>query len=176
MVRDADGRLRIRGGQPTQGALQISSASLIDPSTGDFDLDLPAQSVESVEVLAEPVCRRVWTLYSPASRRSDPTRHERVGSLARATWCRGSANFLTGIRGFEPRLSVRGPLKKDRVFFAQDVQFRYVATPVKSLPGEPEIDLRSFDSFTRVDGVVSARHTLGGGADPVSAQDQARAR
>ena len=32
----------------------MSSASLIDPSTGDFDLDLPAQSVESVEVLANP--------------------------------------------------------------------------------------------------------------------------
>ena len=54
VVRDGNGRLRIRGGQPTTGALQVSSASLIDPSTGDFDLDLPAQSVESVEVLANP--------------------------------------------------------------------------------------------------------------------------
>src|SRR5258705_10054321 len=54
VVRDADGRLRIKGGQPSQGALQISSASLNDPSSGDFDLDLPAQSVESVEVLANP--------------------------------------------------------------------------------------------------------------------------
>ena len=71
--------------------------------------------------------------------------------------------LLRGIRGFEPRLSVRGPIRKDRVFVAQDMQFRYVATPVKSLPGEPEVELRSFDSFTRVDSVVSARHTLGGG-------------
>ena len=54
VVRGADGRLRVKGGQPTQGALQISSASLIDPSTGDFDLELPGQSVESVEVLANP--------------------------------------------------------------------------------------------------------------------------
>ena len=54
VVRDADGRLRIKGGQPTQGALQMSAASLVDPSTGDFDLDLPGQSVESVEVLANP--------------------------------------------------------------------------------------------------------------------------
>src|SRR5262249_14536403 len=43
-----------KGGQPSQGALQISAASLNDPSTGDFDLDLPGQSVESVEVLANP--------------------------------------------------------------------------------------------------------------------------
>ena len=54
VVRGPDGRLRIKGGQPTQGALQVSSASLVDPSTGDFDLQLPGQSVESVEVLANP--------------------------------------------------------------------------------------------------------------------------
>ena len=41
------------------------------------------------------------------------------------------------MRGFEPRFSVRGPLKHDRAFLAQDFQFRYVATPVKSLAGEP---------------------------------------
>ena len=54
VVRGPDGRLRIKGGQPTQGALQVSSASLVDPSSGDFDLDLPGQSLESVEVLANP--------------------------------------------------------------------------------------------------------------------------
>ena len=54
VVRGADGRFRAKGGQPTQGALQISSASLVDPSSGDFDLELPGQSLESVEVLANP--------------------------------------------------------------------------------------------------------------------------
>jgi hypothetical protein len=34
---------------------------------------------------------------------------------------------------------------------------------VKSLPDEPQIELTSFDSFTRIDSIVSARHTLGGG-------------
>jgi len=54
VVRGPDGRLRAKGGQPTQGALQISSTSLIDPSSGDFDLELPGQSLESVEMLATP--------------------------------------------------------------------------------------------------------------------------
>ena len=31
VVRGPDGRLRAKGGQATQGALQISSTSLIDP-------------------------------------------------------------------------------------------------------------------------------------------------
>jgi hypothetical protein len=162
VVRDAEGRLRIRGGQPSQSALQVSSASLIDPSTGDFDLDLPAQSVQSVEVLSNPFAAE----YGRFSTSITQVRTERGTN----EWAVSYGNVIprfrklfTRVRAFEPRVSVRGPLKKDRLFVAQDLQLRYVAAPVKSLPGEPTIDLRSFDSFTRLDGVVSARHTLGGG-------------
>ena len=162
VVRGPDGRLRIKGGQPTQGALQISSASLIDPSSGDFDLDLPGQSVESVEVLANPFAaeygRFSTSITQIRTRRGTNDWEIKPGNLMP----RFRKSF-SGMRGFEPRFSIRGPLKRDRAFLAQDFQFRYVATPVKSLPDEPEIELRSFDSFTRVDTVVSARHTLGGG-------------
>ncbi len=54
IIRGPDGRLRIKGGAPTTAALQMSSASLNDPSTGDFDLELPSGAVESVEVLSNP--------------------------------------------------------------------------------------------------------------------------
>src|SRR5262249_20588934 len=40
---------------------------------------------------------------------------------------------------------------------------RYARTPVKSLPGEPQLGLDSFDSFTRLDAVLSSRHALTGG-------------
>lgn len=162
VVRGADGRLRIKGGQPTQGALQISSASLNDPSSGDFDLDLPIQSVDSVEVLANPFAaeygRFTTSITQIRTRRGTNDWEFKPGGLVPRF--RGA---FAGIRGFEPRFSVRGPLKHDRAFLAQDFQFRYVASPVKSLPNEPEIQLKSFDSFTRIDTVISARHTLGGG-------------
>src|SRR4029078_1429022 len=54
IVRGPDGGLRIKGGNPPTGALQGSSASRNDPSTGDFDLELPSGAVESVEVLSNP--------------------------------------------------------------------------------------------------------------------------
>jgi len=162
VVRDANGRLRIKGGQPTQGALQISSASLNDPSTGDFDLDLPAQSVESVEVLANPFAAEYGRFSSSITQiRTRSGTNE--WDLSTGNLIPRFRGLFRGIRGFEPRLSIRGPIRKDRVFLAQTMQFRYVATPVKSLPGEPEVDLRSFDALTRVDGVVSPRHMLGGG-------------
>jgi hypothetical protein len=160
VVRGPDGRLRTKGGQPTQGALQISSASLIDPSSGDFDLQLPGQSLESVQLMANPFAaeygRFSTSFVQIRTRRGTNDWEASPGNLMP----RLRKDF--SIRGFEPRFSVRGPLQKDRVFLAQDFQLRYVVDPVKSLPDEPEIELRSFDSFTRVDGVISARHSLGG--------------
>jgi hypothetical protein len=162
VVRDANGRLIIRGGQPTQGALQISSASLIDPSTGDFDLDLPAQSVQSVEVLANPFAAE-YGRFSSSITEIRTRRGTNDWDVSYGNLLPRFRGLLRRIRAFEPRLSIGGPLRINRIFLAQDMQFRYVASPVRSLPDEPEIDLSSFDSFTRVDGVISARHTLGGG-------------
>lgn len=162
VVRDADGRLRIRGGQPSQSALQVSSVSLIDPSTGDFDLDLPAQSVESVEVLPNPFAAE-YGRFSTSITQIRTRRGTNEWDVSMGNLVPRFRGFLAGIRAFEPRFSVRGPVRRDRLFLSQDMQFRYVATPVKSLEGEPEIDLRSFDSFTRLDATLSARHRMSGG-------------
>ncbi len=160
IVRGPDGRLRIKGGTPTTGALQLSSASLNDPSTGDFDLELPSGAVESVEVLSNPFAAE----YGRFSTSVTQVRTKRGTN----EWQIKPDNLMPGFgRGFvdkfEPRLSISGPIKKDRLLFGQYFQYRYVRTPVKSLPGEPALGLDSFDSFTRLDAVISARHSLTGG-------------
>ena len=160
VVRGPDGRLRTKGGQPTQGALQISSTSLIDPSSGDFDVELPGQSLESVELLSNPYAaehgRFSTSLVQIRTRRGTNAWEIQPGNLM------PRLRKDLSIRGLEPRFSVRGPLRRDRIFLAQDIQFRYVNDPVRSLPGEPDVRLKSFDSLTRVDAALSARHTLGG--------------
>lgn len=160
VVRGPDGRLRAKGGQPAQAALQISSTSLSDPSTGEFDLQLPGQSLESVELLANPYAaeygRFSTSIVQIRTRRGGNAWEVIPGNLVPRL-----RKGLTSLRAFEPRLSVRGPLITDRLFLAQDFQFRYVSDPVRSLPDEPTMDLTSFDSFTRLDGVLSPRHSLG---------------
>lgn len=160
VVRGPDGRLRAKGGQPTQGALQVSSASLIDPSSGDFDLEIPGQSLESVEMLANPYAAE-YGRFSTSVAQIRTNRGTNEWEVKPGNLVPRFRKGFRGVRGFEPRFSVRGPLEKDRLFLAQDFQFRYVNDPVKSLPGEPDISLTSFDSFTRFDSVFSTRHTLG---------------
>jgi hypothetical protein len=161
VVRGPDGRLRAKGGQPTQGALQISSASLIDPSSGDFDLELPGSSVESVQLLTNPFAAE-FGRFSTSVTQIRTRRGTNEWQIEPGNFLPRLRKGLSSLRRFEPRLSIRGPLRKDRLFLAQDIQFRYVNDPVRSLPGEPGIELASFDSFTRLDSAVSPRQTLGG--------------
>jgi outer membrane receptor protein involved in Fe transport len=162
IMRGPEGRLRIKGGGPTNGALQMSSASLNDPSTGDFDLELPSGAVESVEVLSNPFAAE----YGRFSTSVTQVRTKRGSN----DWIFKPDNLVPGfgkgfafVNKFEPRFSISGPMKRDRLFLGQYLQYRYAQTPVKSLPGSPQLGLESFDSFTRLDAVLSPRHALTGG-------------
>jgi len=162
IIRGPEGRLRVKGGTPTTGALQMSSASLNDPSTGDFDLELPSGAVESVEVLSNPFAAE----YGRFSTSVTQVRTKRGTN----DWIIKPDNLVPGfgkgfafVNKFEPRLSISGPLKHDKLLFGEYLQYRYVRTPVKSLPNEPQLGLDSFDSFTRLDAVLSSRHALTGG-------------
>jgi TonB dependent receptor-like, beta-barrel len=162
IIRGPEGRLRVKGGTPTTGALQLSSASLNDPSTGDFDLELPSGAVESVEVLSNPFAAE----YGRFSTSVTQVRTKRGTN----DWIFKPDNLVPGfgkgfafVNKFEPRFSISGPIKRDKLLFGQYLQYRYARTPVKSLPGEPQLGIDSFDSFTRLDAVLSSRHALTGG-------------
>jgi hypothetical protein len=122
----------------------VSSASLNDPSTGDFDLELPSGAVESVEVLSNPFAAE----YGRFSTSVTQVRTKRGTD----EWVFNPDNLVPGfgkgvafVNKFEPQLSISGPLKRDRLLFGEYLQFRYLRTAVKSLPGEPQIGLDSFD-------------------------------
>jgi hypothetical protein len=162
VIRGPEGRLRLKGGTPTTGALQVSSASLNDPSTGDFDLELPSGAVESVEVLSNPFAAE----YGRFSTSVTQVRTKRGTD----EWVFKPDNLVPGfgkgfgfVNKFEPRLSISGPLKRERLLLGQYLQYRFARTEVKSLPGRPQLGLDSFDSFTRLDAELSPRHALTGG-------------
>ena len=158
VIRAPDGRLRIKGGNPTQSAVQMSSVSLNDPSSGDFNVEVPGQSIESVEVLANPFAAEFGRFSTSITK----IRTHRGTDF----WQLKPGNFIPRInssfeiRAFEPQLSIRGPLKKDRLFVSQDFQYRYVTTSVNTPTEQPDMRLQSFESFTRLDSILSSRHLI----------------
>ena len=162
IIRGPEGRLRVKGGAPTTGALQMSSASLNDPSTGDFDLELPSGAVESVEVLSNPFAAE-YGRFSTSVTQVRTKRGTNEWIIKPDNLVPGFGKGFAFVNKFEPRLSISGPLKRDRLLLGEYFQYRFVRTAVKSLPGEPQLGLDSFDSFTRLDAVLSSRHALTGG-------------
>ena len=133
IIRDPQGRLRVKGGAPTTGALQVSSASLNDPSTGDFDLELPSGAVESVEVLSNPFAAE----YGRFSTSVTQVRTKRGTN----NWVVKPDNLVPGfgkgfafVDKFEPRLSISGPLKRDRLLFGEYLQYHFIRKQIKTPP------------------------------------------
>jgi TonB-dependent receptor-like protein/carboxypeptidase family protein len=162
IIRGPEGRLRIKGGAPTTGALQVSSASLNDPSTGDFDLELPSGAVESVEVLSNPFAAE-FGRFSTSVTQVRTKRGTNEWLIRPTNLVPGFGKGFGFVGKFEPRLSISGPIRKDKLLLGQYIQYRFLRTSVKSLPDEPQIGVESFDSFTRLDALLSSRHALTAG-------------
>ena len=110
----------------------------------------------------ESVLGRVRPVFDERDAASHPAWHERVGGQARQPHAAVRQGILAASEVSNPGSPCAGRSSETGCFSPQDIQFRYVNDPVKSLPGEPDIQLTSFDSFTRIDGVVSPRHRSAG--------------
>jgi hypothetical protein len=178
-IIELPGGISIKGGRPSQAGVQLGPGSLADPSTGLTDVSLPDDAIDSVAVLANPYAveygrfssgliviqtRRAGDEWKVRLNNVDPTfRSKRRSPLA-----------LLGVGWWAPRLEAGGPLIKGKLFVEQTAQFRYRAADVPSLPQDELRISREFSSFTRVDAVMSPRHSLAatGGIFP-SVQDTA---
>ena len=118
IIRGPEGRLRVKGGAPTTGALQLSSASLNDPSTGDFDLELPSGAVESVEVLSNPFAAE-YGRFSTSVTQVRTKRGTNDWSIKPDNMVPGFGKGFAFVNKFEPRLSMSGPLRKDKLLFGE---------------------------------------------------------
>src|SRR5262249_23859597 len=68
--------------------------------------------------------------------------------------------IIAGIGAATPRLTFTGPIVKDRVSITQSIEYRYVRTPVNSLPPlQRDTKLESFDSYTQLDFNINKKQT-----------------
>src|SRR6266498_1892392 len=165
VVRGPDGTLNIKGTRPSQSGILVSSLNVTDPVTGSPAIELPLEAVETVQVYSNPYSAEygkftgVVTAIETRSGTND-WRYLLTGTLPRPRWRDG---HIYGVGAATPRVAVGGPIKKDRLFFVQSLEYRFVRTNVPSLEdlNEPsDIQRESFDSFSRVDYVVNPNNRL----------------
>lgn len=166
VVRGPDGNLNIKGTRPSQSGILVSSLNVTDPVTGAPAIELPLEAVETIQVHSNPYSSEfgkftgaVTTIETRSG--SNDLRYLFTGVLPRPRWRDGK---LYGIGAATPRIAVGGPIKKDKLFFFQSVEYRFVRTNVQSLEEleehQRDITRESFDSFSRIDYVVNKSNRL----------------
>jgi hypothetical protein len=166
VVRGPDGTLNIKGTRPNQSGILVSSLNVTDPVTGSPAIELPLEAVETVHVYSNPYSAEygkftgaVTAIETRAG--SNDWRYLVSGVLPRPRWRDGR---VFGIGAATPRIAVGGPVSKDKLFFFQSLEYRFVRTNVPSLENleerQRDIQRESFDSFSRVDFVVNSIHRI----------------
>ena len=163
VVRGPDGRINMKGAQATQAGWLVNSANVTDPATGGQAISLPIDVVSSVQVISNPYDteygRFTGAVSSVETRTSNFDKfHFSLQNLAPRA--RDRDGHIVGIGAFTPRTTITGPLIKDRLAFTQSLEYRFVRTPVESLPPlQRDTTLESFDSFSQFDLKISDRQT-----------------
>ena len=156
----------IKGGHPNQIGLQVESAQVLDPAAGTSPVQLPGDAVNAVQVLANPYSvefgRFSSGLIVVSTKTGANTWSTRINNFVPAFIVKRGDNpfYLLGVRVFDPRVSIRGPIVKNRLFLAESAQVRYRSDEVASRPQDQRQITRSLSSFTRLDFVATPRHTL----------------
>src|ERR1700688_4208552 len=163
VVRGPDGRINMKGAQATQAGWLVNSANVTDPATGGQAISLPIDVVSSVQVISNPYDPEYGKFTGASSSVETRTSnfdkfHFSIQNLAPRA--RDRDGSIVGIGGFTPRTTITGPLIKNRLAFTQSLEYRFIRTPVESLPPlQRDTTLESFDSFSQFDLKVSAKQT-----------------
>jgi len=163
VVRGPDGRINMKGARSTEGGWLVNSATVTDPATGAETMNLPIDVVSSVQVISNPYAPEYGRFTGAVSSVETKTGNLETYHLSIQNLFprfRNRDGDVVGLESVTPRLTVTGPLLRNRVAFTQSFEYRYVRTPVNSLPPmSRDVKLETFDSFTQVDASISERHT-----------------
>jgi hypothetical protein len=163
VVRGPDGHVNLKGARNTQSGVLVNSANVTDPVTGGPAINLPIDVVASVQVISNPYDPQygkfAGAVSTVATKTSDygkfhfsfqnfvPRLRDRDGTIA-------------GIGASTPRMTFTGPIVKDRIAVTQSFEYRFVRTPVNSLPPlARDTKLESFDSYTQFDFILTPKQT-----------------
>lgn len=164
VVRGPDGLINMKGARSSQAGALLNSASSVDPVTGNPAMSLPVHVVQTATVIANPY---------------DPEYGRLAGAVAKVETT--SSNFdkfhvslqnvfprprkrnddFVGVESSTPRLTVTGPLMKDKIAFTESFEYRFVRTPVNSLsPLSRDMKFEGFTWFNQADIILSPQQSL----------------
>ena len=163
VLRGPDGHINLKGARNTQSGALVNSANVTDPVTGGPAINLPIDVVSSVQVISNPYDPQygkfTGAVSTVATKTSDYEKfHFSIQNFLPRL--RDRDGSIMGLGAATPRTTITGPVWKDRIAITQSFEYRYVRTPVNSLPpSKRDTKLESFDSYTQIDFILSPKQT-----------------
>jgi Carboxypeptidase regulatory-like domain len=164
VVRGPDGHVNLKGTRNTQSGALVNSANVTDPVTGSPAINLPVDVVSSVQVISNPYDPQYGRFTGAVSSVETKTSNYESFHFSFQNFVprlRDRDGSIRGIGAATPRMTFTGPLLKDKIAITQSFEYRFVETPVNSLPPfQRDTRLESFDSYTQLDLTVSSKQTV----------------
>src|SRR5712664_3857465 len=163
VIRTLDGKLSVRGASENQGMLEVDSAKTVDPVTGSFSIPVPIDAIQTVNVDNTPFSAenggfsggltRIETIPPP----SDWFYKVKDFNVS----LRGKNGRFVGVSQATPRVSFGGPVIGGKVNFSEVFEYDVRRDPVRGLAWpNNEIKTQGFNSFTRIQAILSPQHVL----------------
>ena len=164
VVRGPDGLINIKGARSSQSGYLVNNASAVDPVTGNAALSLPIDVVEAVTVISNPYDPEYGRLIGAVSSIETTTGNfDKFHFTAQNFFVRSrkrDGSFI-GIESATPRATLTGPLIRHKAAFTQSIEYRFVRTPVSSLPPlDRDIKFESVTSFSQIDVNLNQRQSM----------------
>lgn len=164
-IVDGPGGVSIKGGRTNQSGLQIGMTTQTDPSTGSPLFRIPADAIDTVEVLPNPYAVEFGRFSSGLTlintKKGGNEWHVALNAPdVSFRTARGEPWHPIGLESFGPRIGVGGPLVKNRLFLEESAQFRYELSEVWSRPPDQTKTSTWMSNFTRLDANVSPKLSI----------------
>jgi hypothetical protein len=163
VVRGPDGHINLKGASSTQNGALVNSANVTDPATGSSAINLPIDVVSTVHVLSNPYDpqygRFTGAVSSVETKTGNYEGYHFSFQNILPRW-RDRGGHIVGLGAATPRMTFTGPMVKNRVAITQSFEYRFVRTPVNSLPPlQRDTTLEGYDTYTQVDLNISPKQT-----------------
>lgn len=152
VVRGNDGLDHLKGARAGQSTYTVNGVDVADPVTGNLAFDIPIEAAASVHVEENPYSAEFGRLTGGATNLETKAGTNKFKVTA-ARFFPTFRYILSGpVDSFRPRVTLSGPVIRDRLFFLQSLEYRFTRIRVPSIRGpRDDSTSQSFNSFTQFD-------------------------
>ena len=161
VVQDADGKDYLKGTRAGQSLYTVNGADVIDPITGEAAFEAPLESAQSIQIEENPYSAEFGRFTGGVTNLETKGGGDKF-KISMARFFPTLRNFFsTRIESFRPRVTLSGPVVKNRFYFLQSFEYRYRRTNVPNLdvPLDSTV-LERFSSFTQFDFTINKSNQL----------------